>query len=105
MLSFCDTGGHIGDAGNAQHLQPQVVGGNGFRHSGHADGIRPQGPIGSDLGGGLVAGTREDGVDPLLAGDPQFGGGRFCQRPQAQRVCLGHIREARAEALVIRAHK
>ena len=64
-------------------------------------GIGSHARKGTDLGRCLVAGAHEAQINALLTGNAQLVGGLFGEIPQFQTVRLGHVRETRAEALVV----
>jgi len=72
LLAGCDdSGGRVGDQGDAEDLEAHVTGDDGLVDGGHADEIGAKGAEGSDLGGGFEA-WAEDGEGRRLrrAGSP-----------------------------------
>ena len=95
-------GGHVGDAGQAKHFHAHLARHDRFGHRRHADGIGAENPERADLGRRLVAWPVDGDVDAVLERQADIAAGLVGQRAQAPRVHLGHVRKARAEAIVLR---
>lgn len=58
-----DSGGHVGDEGEAEDFKAHVAGDDDFVNGGHADEVGSEDAEGADLGGGFVAGAEHGEVD------------------------------------------
>src|SRR6266851_2923380 len=91
-----DTGGHVGDDGEAEDLEAHVAGDDDLVDGGHADEVGAEGAEGSDLCGGLVAGAEDGEVDAFVEGPALSGGFGDGQLAQGGGVGGGHVEEALA---------
>jgi hypothetical protein len=62
-LGRAETGGKVGDAGDAKNLEAHVAGDDGFRYRGHAHQRGPQAAEGADFRRGFKAGAGDGEVD------------------------------------------
>jgi hypothetical protein len=95
-------GGHIRDARNSQDADAHVARHDHFRNGRHANEIRANRPQIANLSGRFVTRPGESGINSFVNTDAELQ--RFGERNFAVGlpVDLGHVREARAEALIIR---
>ena len=95
--------GHVGAQRHAEDLIPAVRGGDGLRHGGHAHGVRAEHARSAHLGGRFELRAGEVHVDALAQREVLLLGDFLGKLAQAGRVDIGHIGEARAEFLNVRA--
>ena len=93
-----DTGGHVGDEGDAEDFEAHVAGDDGFVDGGHADEVGAEGAEGADLGGGFEAGAEDGEVDAFGELESLAGGLFDGEGAEARRVGGGHVEEALAGA-------
>jgi len=95
--------GHVGDARDPEDANPAVPRGDNLGNRGHADKVGADGAQRINFRGGFVARALHGEVDAIvdvLAELFSF----FCDEAlEFAIVCLGHIGEAQAETLVVRA--
>ncbi len=91
-----DSGGHVGDDGEAEDLEAHVAGDDDLVDGGHADQVGSEGAEGTDLGWGLIAGAEDGEVDAFVEGPALSGGFGDGQLAQGGGVGGGHVEEALA---------
>ena len=89
-----DSGGHVGDEGEAEDFETHVAGDDDFVDGGHADEIGSEGAEGANFGGSFEAGTEDSEVDAF--GEEELLAGSFFdgEGAEAEGVGGGHIEEA-----------
>ena len=100
-LVGADTGGQVGDAGDAQAPDAALGGHDGLGDGGHTHGIGTENARHADLGRGLVAGAGEHHVNALAQDDARLHGGQLDLQPQIGAVQVGDIGEADTEGLFV----
>ena len=93
-----DAGSHVGDAGDAKYLDLHVPGNDDFVDCRHANQIGSQSAEGADFRRRFEAGPGDAQIDALRELSDGVG-----EQTQALRIGVGHVKEARPEAFVIRA--
>ena len=96
-----NTGSHVGDTADANHLQTALAGNQSFRHGGHAYGIGTKDPEHTDLCGGLIVGTGVHGVNTFLQADTGCSGFFFDGSAQIRGVQIRHIWETGTKGIQI----
>ncbi len=67
-----DTGGHVGDAGDAKNANAGVPCGQDLRHGGHADKVRAESAERMDLRRRFVVRTRKREIDAFVKAEGEF---------------------------------
>jgi len=99
-----DASSHVSDAGDADDLGALVTSSDDLRDGGHADCISADGTSHADLSRSLVGGTAIGLVNTLDDLDAT-GGGSLADEVKALGRVGAHVREARAEAVVVGANE
>ena len=89
-----DSGGHVGDEGEAEDFEAHVAGDDDLVDGGHADEIGSEGAEGANFGGSFEAGTEDSEVDAF--GEEKLLAGSFFdgEGAEPQGVGGGHVEEA-----------
>lgn len=89
-----DTGGGVGDEGEAEDIEAHMTGHDHLMHGGHADEGGTEGAEGTDLRGGLKRGTEDGEVDAFGEIEALPAGFRDGKGAKRGRVGGGHVKEA-----------
>ncbi len=97
----CQTGSHVGDQRQGQHLHPRMASDDRLGHGAHAHGIGTQDFEHADFGGRLELRAHDPGVDPLVHLHA-----RLCRGPQRfasqlRVIGSGHVDEPPAALHVL----
>ena len=94
-----DSGGHVGDEGDAEDFEAHVAGDDGLVDGGHADEVGAEGAEGADFGGGFEAGAEDGEVDAFGELEALARGFFDGECAEARRVGGGHVEETLAASV------
>ena len=94
MAGGDDSGGHVGDEGDAEDFDAHVAGDDDLVDGGHADEVGAEGAEGADLGGGFEGGAEDGEVDAFGEGEALLVGFGDGEGAEPGRVGGGHVEEA-----------